>query len=109
MYQRLALLTDPKAIIRQMINMPFAIPADERPFWKLLYALKWQAEVYNDEMSAPVKLLLIQAFTKLGYEDPNTESEVLMAIIDGLAVTILLKHSDKHELVRQSILSKYSL
>ncbi|MFT4739146.1 MAG: AcrR family transcriptional regulator [Cyclobacteriaceae bacterium] len=109
MHQRLALITDPNAVIRQMINMPFNIPVDERPFWKLLYALKWQADVYDDEMSAPVKKLLIQAFTKLGSEDPNTESEVLMAIIDGLAVTILLKHSAQHELIRQSILSKYSL
>lgn len=100
---------NPKQVIQYVIEIPFHISEDEKPFWKLLYALKWQAEVYDDSMSSPIKELLINACQKLNYDNPKAEAETILILMDGLATAILLRKPKGLEGIKQSILKKYDL
>ncbi len=109
MFDMLSTFKDPKDVIRQIIDVPFSLKEEDKPFWKLLYALKWQAEVYDDRMSKPIKSLLVPAFQAMGYDDPEAEAEVLLMIMDGLAVALLLRKPANTEEIKKRILNKYHL
>ena len=102
-------LEEPKEILRRVIELPLTIDEDQRPFWKLLYALKWQADVYDDSMSNPMKDILIPVFEALNYHQPELESELVMVLMDGMASHILLKRSGNVEGIKELIFKKYDL
>ena len=101
--------SDPKEIIKGVLEMPFTISEEQYHFWKLLYSFKWQTEIYDDSISAPIKNALINAFKKLGYNNPEAEAEGIMIIIDGLAVAVLLRQPNNMDEIRTSFLNKYEL
>ncbi len=109
MFQSLASISDPKEVIRRVIELPFDIDEEQKVYWKLIYSLKWQAEVYDDTMSTPIKNILIPAFEELNYPNPKAEAETILILIDGLAVAVLLRKPDQIGMIKQSILNKYSL
>lgn len=100
---------EPKKIIRAALEMPFCIPTNQDTFWKLLYALKWQEDIYDNSMSDPLRRKLEAAFEELKYENPAAEAEMVLLIIDGVATSILLRKTRNREEVMQSVLSKYGL
>jgi AcrR family transcriptional regulator len=109
LYQDVLLMQDPREKLKAMISLPFQIKEEEYPFWKLLYALKWQAESYDSTMTEPIVEHLIQCFKALGYPDPQTEADTVMMIQDGVATTILLKKPLNKHLLQKSLLNKYGL
>lgn len=100
---------DPKEVLKSVIEMPFSIGQDQYYFWKLLYGLKWQADVYDDTMSKPLREALTRTFTKLGYSDPVAETELIMMMIDGAAVAVLLRKPQNLDAVKDALLAKYDL
>lgn len=102
-------LEEPKEILRSVIELPLVIDAGQRPFWKLLYALKWRADVYDESMSTPMKDILVPVFEALDYKQPDLEAELVMVLIDGLASHILLKKPGNAEDIKQLIFKKYQL
>ncbi|MEP0368407.1 MAG: helix-turn-helix domain-containing protein [Cyclobacteriaceae bacterium] len=108
LFHELESLNDPKDVIRKVIEIPFMIKDEEMPFWRLIYSLKWQADVYDSTMSNPIKSTLIPAFSKLGYQNPEAEAQLIMVFIDGLAVEILLRKSGNAQSIKSSMLSKYN-
>ncbi len=109
MFRYLGEIEDPKEILRQILKLPFNIPEDQKSYWKLMYSLKWQAEVYDNSMTQPIKDLLIPAFQKLGYEDPESEAEAILITNDGLATAILLRKPYNLQGIVESIFRKYDL
>ena len=109
MFHQLSNLEDPREVIRQIIHVPFSLQEEDKPFWRLLYALKWQADVYDDSMSKPIKSLLVPAFHAMGYDDPEAEAEILLMIMDGLAVALLLRKPANSGEIEKGILDKYEL
>lgn len=102
-------LADPKEIIKAFVNLPFSIPETEKPFWKLLYTLKWQTDKYESDITKTTELLLEGAFRELGYENPAAEARLILLLVDGVAMTILLKSPADLESIRTSIFEKYQL
>ncbi|MEM6524752.1 MAG: TetR/AcrR family transcriptional regulator [Bacteroidota bacterium] len=102
-------LEDPKEILRRVITLPLTIEEDQRPFWKLLYALKWQADVYDNSMSNPMKDILVPVFEALNYRQPELEAELIMVLMDGMASHILLKRSGNVGGIKELIFKKYDL
>lgn len=100
---------DPKAVIKAALELPFRIESGQYHFWRLIYSLKWQMEAYDYNMSAPVRTALEQAFETLGYQQPEVEAELVMAVIDGLATAILLRKPKKAGGLREALLAKYGL
>ena len=109
MYKYILEQQDPKSVIRGIIKLPFTLSEEHYNFWKLLYALKWQADVYDHSISAPVKEALINAFTKLNAEDPDAEAEGVLLLIDGIATSVLLRKPENKQAILQTILKKYNV
>ena len=86
--------TDPRQIIKAYIDNAFELPESEYPFWKLIYTLKWQNDVYDDAMSAPVKSALQNAYQSAGSSTPLADAEAVIMAIDGLALAILVRKID---------------
>lgn len=101
--------TDPKAIIRGVLEMPFNIGQDQYLLWKLIYALKWQTATYDHSMSAPIRTALIRAFRELRYDDPVAESETVLLLIDGIATAVLLRKPDNQPNILKSLLKRYNV
>lgn len=95
--------------LRYLLSIPFQIPEEDYTFWKLMYALKWQADEYDQSVSAPFKNKLINLLSELNYKEPNIEADIILMIFDGAATSILLKGIDNKEEILQSILRKYNL
>jgi len=100
---------EPKAIIRAALELPFRIDKSQYHFWRLIYSLKWQMDAYDYSMSAPARTALENAFAKLGYEQPEAEAELIMALIDGLATSILLRKPENTGDMLQALLDRYGV
>jgi len=109
LYNQFLTQNDPKKVILSIIELPFKVDKDQFHFWKLIYALKWQAEVYDNSISEPLRKALIAAFHELGYEKPVVEAEVVLIIIDGIATSVLLRKPENRQEILLSILKKYKL
>lgn len=101
--------SDPKAVIRGIIEMPFKIKQDQFLLWKLIYSIKWQSDSYDSSISEPVKRSLVNAFSKLDYAQPSVEAEAVLILIDGIAMAVLLRKPNDLDQIMKSILKKYNL
>lgn len=101
-------IKNPQSLVQQIMEIPFHISEEDYPFWRLVYSLKWQAAYYNDEMSKPIKTLLMNALTELKFIDVEIEANLIMSYIDGFATTVLLKGSliNKNKLL-ETLRKKY--
>jgi AcrR family transcriptional regulator len=100
---------DPKEVIRKAIEIPTTIKEEEQNYWRLLYALKWQQGSYDDAMIEPLKTALVNAFSKLGYDFPKEEAELLMLFFNGAATQILLHNGEGIESTIHLLKSKYKV
>lgn len=100
--EEVASIDSPKQRIQTIMELPFTIDEEHYPLWRLIYALKWQREYYDEEMSKPMKELLTASFDELGYERSALQADLVMAYMDGFATTILLKRDkiNKEELLK---------
>ena len=101
--------TNPKAVIRRVINLPLNIPEEHYEFWRLQHRLKWELSLYNPEKSLPLLQKLARSFKMLGYHQPEDEAVFLSDYLEGLAGQILLGRPVNKEATRSFLLSKYSL
>ena len=107
--------TDPKQIIAQSIDLPARLIQEEREFWTLQFAMKYkssqaaalktQADYYGTLMVA-----LTNAFTELGYAQPERETILLVLLLEGVGSAILTA-PDTLDLIgiTQFIKSKYNI
>ncbi len=103
-------LSDPKEVIRLVINMPFeGISASEVQFWKLQFKLKWEAEYNKPEKMKPLLDKLTWAFQELGYAAPEQEAYLLSQMTDTLVVSRLRDGVELQESYKEFLLSKYGL
>lgn len=104
----IAEIEDPAKRIQAIMELPFNIEDSEYSFWRLVYALKWQKEYYDEEMSKPLKQQLMDALTELKYADVESEADLIMAYMDGFSTTLLLNRDqvDKDKLL-QVLRKKY--
>lgn len=105
----IAMISKPKEMLSKLFDMLFSIPEPEQELWKLMYALKWQMDNYDSSKTEPLKLVLNNAFQKLGYDDPEAESELVLMIMDGVATTSLLHPPSNKENVLKALKKKYKL
>ena len=77
-------------------------------FWKLQFKIKWELEISGDEKMEPLKMALVNAFSKLNYEDPEKEANLILLFLDGLASYVLKGSSIDAESMIQFMLKKYN-
>lgn len=101
--------SNPRECLRKALEIPFNISQDDYELWRLIYALKWQMNTYDDSLSKPVRLALNDAFRKLEYSKPEAETDLLLMLLDG-AATALLLHPPKNKMqVLAALKAKYKL
>jgi AcrR family transcriptional regulator len=101
--------TEPKSILRGIIQIPFGIGQEEYHFWRLFYMVKWQNEKFKDNLFDAIYKLLVKAFKDLKYSNPEIEAEIVMYLIDGVATNLLLRIPDNTREILNSIYAKYEL
>ncbi len=109
LYLQLISIEDPKERIQSIIKQVAEITPRQKQFWKLIYAMKWQADVYDDSISAPFKIALTESFKKLNNPEPELEAELLLSILDGIITCLLLKNPNNMNEMISLLLSKYQL
>lgn len=100
---------DPKAILHALLTLPFQMAEGEYHYWKLLYSLKWSADVYDEAMVASMRTALTQVFSDLAYDDPPSEADTVLLLMDGIATLVLLHRPTETTGIQQAILAKYGL
>ncbi len=101
--------SDPKAVIRRVIELPTTISKAEYPYWRLVFALKWQKGSYDSAKMEPLKTALTEAFLKLGYTYPAAEADVLLRYFDGSASYMLLNEDADPQPAINLLKTKYQL
>lgn len=101
--------SEPREVIRKILEIPFSIGKEQYEMWRLTYALKWQTDQYDSSFQEPVKLVLRNAFDKLGYEDPDAEVELIFMFIDGAATAFLLHEPENKMQILDALKSKYGI
>ncbi|MBD1427480.1 TetR/AcrR family transcriptional regulator [Sphingobacterium arenae] len=77
---------NPKEFLKNMIFLPNKLVADESLFWKLQERLSHNSfsKQQHEQFMKPVQPVLVKAFSELGYENPELETQCLLLIIDML-------------------------
>ncbi|MFK7925091.1 MAG: TetR/AcrR family transcriptional regulator [Bacteroidia bacterium] len=104
-----AMASDPKEVIRGAISMPFDVPEEDYEFWRLQFKLKWELENYQDTKSEPMKLVITNAFQKLGYDQAELEANMLLHLLEGIGGAILKGHLKRKKDLHIFLLEKYKL
>ncbi len=99
---------NPKEVIHKMLELPFNINPAEYEMWRLIYALKWQTHQYDASWADAVRLVLQDAFAKLGFTDPAAETEIVFMLMDGAATALLLHEPDNKTNILKSLKAKYA-
>ncbi len=109
MYEQILMIAEPKQKLRAILEIPFTIEQEQYHFWKLLYSIKWQSDIYDYSISAPLRVALVELFERLNYKNPEAEAEVVLLLIDGIAMMKLLRQTEEEQAVLRVIFSKYDL
>jgi AcrR family transcriptional regulator len=109
LYKDIFSIKDPKAKLHAVLSLPFKIPKDDYPFWRLLFTLKWQAQVYDDTFTRPIKQQLVAVFKELGYKAPKSEADTVLLIQDGVATALILRNTPNKKALLACILAKYNI
>lgn len=109
LFREIEKFSEPKDQLRAILSIPFLIPKQDHAFWKLVYALKWQAEEYDQSMYLQIKQVLVAILKKLDYPQPELEAECILMLFDGIASSILLKGVKQKEELINIIFKKYQL
>jgi AcrR family transcriptional regulator len=97
----------PQEKIMRMLELPFKISTSQYEMWRLTYALKWQRDSYDNAFQDSIKVVLQDAFNKLGYFNPKAEAELLFMITDGAATSLLLHNPDNPAALLLALKNKY--
>ena len=84
--------SDSKKVIRKTLEAfsPDTMKEEELEFWKLQYKIKWELEQYGEHKMEPLQLALVNAFSKLGYKEPELEAMQILVELDGMATRYFL-------------------
>ena len=101
--------SDPQQIISKTLGLAKTIASDEYQmnFWRLQYKLKWELEYYNSQKMEPLRIALSNAFSKLNYEDPDKEADIILVLLDGLAMRLFLEENGKIDTMTDFLIEKY--
>ncbi|MEX0288181.1 MAG: TetR/AcrR family transcriptional regulator [Flavobacteriaceae bacterium] len=109
LFAPIILQADPAKAIKMAIELPYNIPPEQYPFWKLTFKLKWEASTNIDDKMAPLLNKLSWAFSQLKYPNAKKEAEVLLHIIEGISTAVLRDNRQDQKPLKQFLFQKYKL
>jgi AcrR family transcriptional regulator len=102
--------TDPQTVIHKTLDAfsPEKLSEAEAEFWKLQYKIKWELEQYGEHKMEPLQLALTNAFSKLGFDQPELEALRMLVQLDGLATRYFLMEKFEFEPMLVFLKKKYT-
>lgn len=100
---------DAESVIRKYIELPFQIPSDNYNYWRLQFKLKWEVEYNNPKKMQPMIKRLTACFKTLEYEQAKIEAELLVTIVDAIAINILQVGIKSQKPLKVLLLKKYKI
>ena len=101
--------TEPKKVLRKLIELPRSIEENEFDYWRLQFKLKWQAEYNKPDKMRPLLDKLEWAFEALAYVDPKLEAFMLNQILDAASMNLLSGEEPMSKEYEAFLLKKYGL
>ncbi|GAB3529448.1 hypothetical protein GCM10027443_08770 [Pontibacter brevis] len=102
---------DPAKLIALVLDMPLKLVEEEREFWLMQFRLVDEeiSQRHHARYTHSIMQRLTDAFKKLGYKEPELESEILMLTVEGLW-RLFLTNGDKEHFKKmlELIKSKYT-
>jgi AcrR family transcriptional regulator len=96
--------------IHEIFNILKANPE----FWKLYFSISLQPAIYNlvkekiAELSDPIFTMAINYFKKQGFKNPETETMIFGALLDGIGFHFILDPENYPiEQIKQTLISRY--
>lgn len=100
--------------MEQYIHEIFDILKDNPDFWKLYFSLSLQPALIGlveekiKELSEPVFTMAINYFEEQGFEDPQTETMIFGAMLDGIGFHFILDPGHYPiEKVKKTLINRY--
>lgn len=109
LFADIVLETDPKRLIKKALEIPFNNPKEDFDFWRLQFKLKWELNIAGLDKMKPLEVALANAFTELGYDDPDVEASFVIHFIDGISGAILRDGLKDEETMKEFLLKKYQV
>lgn len=111
LYADIVLEPDPEELLRKYLEMIIRTSQDESmiEFWKLQFKIKWELERYGAHKMIVIEEALINAFTRLRYNHPEQEANLLLTIVDGLATRAMLQDDFDLEGTVEFLKKKYKI
>lgn len=103
-----------KSEIEFFLNEMFDHLKKNRKFWKLYFSISLQPEIYPlikekiDELSQPIMKMVVDYFKKEGFENPQTETMIIAALLDGIGFHFIMD-PDRYPLeeVKNTLIERY--
>ncbi|MFP4620067.1 MAG: TetR/AcrR family transcriptional regulator [Bacteroidales bacterium] len=104
-----------KSEIEFFLNEMFEHLKNNQKFWKLYFSISLQPEIYPlikekiDELSQPILSMVVQYLGEIGFEDPQAESLIFAALLDGISYHFIMD-PDNYPLqhVKQTLIERYA-
>jgi AcrR family transcriptional regulator len=109
LYERILSIDNPRYALKSFLRLPFTVPEDDYPFWRLLYSLRWQEGTYHTLLTSAMREALVKIMDQLGYAHPEAEADLAGMLMDGAAGTVLLRHPENNDMLLEALLDKYDL
>ncbi|NGF55850.1 TetR/AcrR family transcriptional regulator [Parapedobacter sp. SGR-10] len=100
-----------KDFLKNMISLPHKLVTEEPLFWKMQRRLSYMSfsKSQHELFIKPVQPIILKAFTELGYETPEIETEFLLLVIDMLWKKEAFNELEHPEEVTLLLEKKYNL
>jgi AcrR family transcriptional regulator len=102
-------LKHPRVLLKHMISIPFNISQSNMIYCKLFNKLKWESSLEIDSIFEPIRARAEEAFKLLNFEDPKSETETLLLILDGVLSKVILNKFETKLIVHDNLIKKYEV
>ncbi|MEE3035185.1 MAG: TetR/AcrR family transcriptional regulator [Bacteroidota bacterium] len=102
-------LKHPKVLLKHIISIPFNTSKGNMVYCKLLNKLKWEVGEEIESIFEPIRNRAEEAFQLMKYEDPKSEAETLLLILDGVMNKVILDKFQSKLIVHDNLIKKYNV
>ena len=105
----IASLTHPKVVIKHILTIPLNMGEDEKKLFKLINSIRWQMNNFETNLFNIFRPKILDSFKALNYNDPSSETETLLMMLEGTMLYVLQNGSKNTLLVLDNILKKFDI
>ena len=102
-------LKHPKVLLKNIISIPFNTSKENITYCKLLNKLKWEVGLEVKSIFEPIKKKVEDVFELMKYEDPRSEAETLLLILEGVMSKVILTKFESKLIVLDNLIKKYNV